>query len=67
MSPFVVVKFNPGGKPAAVKFVGVFAPVTLKLNGWPRNATAESGLVMFGGAAGVFVGYNRVAGMTIFA
>ena len=40
MSPFVVVNARPGGKPVAVKLVGVFAPVTLKLNGWPRNATA---------------------------
>ena len=48
----------PGGRPVAVKSSGVLAPVTVKVNGWPTNATAVRALVT---AAGVFVG-NTPAG-----
>ena len=48
--PLVGLKLNPGGKPFAVKPSGVFAPVTVKLNGWPRNATALNALVTTAGA-----------------
>ena len=43
MMPFVLLKLSPGGSPVAVKLSGVFAAVTVKLNGWPRNATALNG------------------------
>src|SRR5208282_5401625 len=67
--PLVLLKLNPGGRPFAVKPSGVFAPVTVKLNGWPRNATALNALVTTAGAfellfPALFVGYKQVFGMT---
>ena len=68
----MLLKANPGGKPLAVKPSGVFAPVTVKLNGWPRNATALKALVTTDGAfelplATLFVGIqDNVLGMISF-
>ena len=50
ITPLVLLKASPGGRPFAVKPSGVFAPVTVKLNGWPRNATALKALVTTDGA-----------------
>ena len=71
MTPLVVLKLKPGGRPLAVKPSGVFAPVTVKLNGWPRNATALNGLVIAVGALELplpklFVGYKLVVGNDLF-
>ena len=52
MRPLVALKARPGGRPFAVKPSGVFAAVTVKLNGWPRNATALNALVTAGGRVG---------------
>src|ERR1700722_4368773 len=45
MTPLGLLNDSPGGSPLAVKPNGVFAPVTVKLNGCPRNATALNALV----------------------
>ena len=50
MTPLVELKARPGGKPTAVKPNGVFAAVTVKLNGWPKKPTALNALVMAAGA-----------------
>src|SRR5580692_3264106 len=68
MTPLVVLKLRPGGRPVAVKPSGVFAPVTVKVKGWPRNAIALNGLVTAAGAfeppvPAVLVGYKQVLGM----
>src|ERR1017187_7586894 len=63
MAPETALKFKPGGRPLAVKPSGEFAAVTVKLNGWPRNAIADNELVMAVGAGGVFVGNKRLLGM----
>src|ERR1700722_9762626 len=70
IEPLVLLKDNPGGRPLAVKPSGVLAPVTVKLNGWPTNATVDRGLVMTAGALdmpfpvlALFVEYKLVLGM----
>ena len=70
MTPLRRFRARPGGRPFAVKPRGALAPVTVKLNGWPRKATALNGLVRTAGAldpappiAAVLVGYRRVFGM----
>ena len=64
------LKASPGGNPFAVNFSGVFAAVTVKLNGWLKNATALNALVMTAGALELplklFVGYRRLLGMICF-
>src|SRR5215469_12143481 len=50
ITPLVLLKTSPGGRPLAVNACGVFAAVTVKLNGWPRKATAFNELVITTGA-----------------
>src|ERR1017187_1545103 len=68
ITPFVGLKASPGGNPFAVKFNGVLAAVTVKLNGCFKNATALKALVMTAGAFEPplipLVGNSRLLGMT---
>src|SRR5581483_10094767 len=50
MTPLELLRLSPGGNPLAVKPKGELAPVSVKVKGWPRKATAVSGLVMTAGA-----------------
>ncbi len=72
MAPLVLLKVNPGGRPAAVKPSGTFAAVTVKLKGCPKKATALKALVTTGGALELplpilLEGYKLVLGMISLA